>query len=48
VHTGDLKERDHLEDRKIIKIILKRIFKKFHGEAWTGFMQLRLWTFSKR
>jgi len=30
-------ERDHLGDKGIDrKIILKRIFKKKHGEVWTG------------
>lgn len=35
---GDLRESDDLEDLGIDKnIILKCIFKKLSGEAWTGF-----------
>jgi hypothetical protein len=41
VHTGfwwgDVREGDHLEDLGVdVRIILKRIFKKWVGEAWTG------------
>ena len=46
---GDLKERDHLEDEDIdTRIIIKCIFKKLHGETWTGFMWLRIGSDSKR
>ena len=34
---GDLRERDHLEGLGLGgRIILKWIFKKWNGEAWTG------------
>jgi hypothetical protein len=34
---GDLRERDHLKKLGVDgKIILKRSFKKWDGEAWTG------------
>jgi hypothetical protein len=34
---GNLREADHLEDPGIDeRIILKLIFEKWHGEAWTG------------
>jgi len=36
VLVGNLKERDHLEDLGLDdRIILKRILKKWGGEAWT-------------
>jgi len=39
---GDTRERDHLEDLGIDgNIILKWIFKKWDGEAWTGLLWLR-------
>jgi hypothetical protein len=42
---GDLRERDLLEDLSIDgNIILKRIFKKWDGEAWTGLIWLRIGT----
>jgi len=47
VRTGfwwrDIMEREHLEDLGIIgKIILKLIFKKLDGEAWTSLLWLRI------
>jgi hypothetical protein len=42
---GDLTERDYLEDLVVDRrIILKCIFKKWNGEAWTGFIWLRIET----
>ena len=39
VWWGDLKERDHLEDVGIDgRLILRWIFKKWGGEAWTGLL----------
>jgi hypothetical protein len=47
VHTGfrweDLREGDHLEDPGLDgRIILKWIFKKWDGEAWTGLLWFRI------
>jgi hypothetical protein len=47
VHTGfcwgDLREGDHLEDPGVDRrIILKWIFKKRNGVAWTGLIWLRI------
>ena len=47
VHTvfwwGDPRERHHLEDPGIDgRIILKWIFKKWDGKAWTGLIRLRI------
>jgi hypothetical protein len=49
VHTGfwwrDPREGDHLEDPDIDeRIILKWIFKKWDGGAWTGLIWLRIGT----
>jgi hypothetical protein len=42
---GDLRERDHLKDLGVDgMIILKRFFKKWDGEAWTGLLWLRIGT----
>jgi hypothetical protein len=49
VHTGlwwgNLREGDHLEDTDVDgRIILKWIFERFDGEAWTGSIWLRIGT----
>jgi hypothetical protein len=42
---GNLRERDQLEDIGADgRIILQWIFKKWDGEAWTGFIWLRIRT----
>jgi hypothetical protein len=42
---GDLREGDHLNDPDLDgSIILKLIFKKSDGEAWTGVIWLRIGT----
>ena len=33
---GNLRERGHLEDLGVDRIILKWFFKKWYGAAWTG------------
>jgi hypothetical protein len=47
IHTGfwwgDLRRRDHLKDMGIDgRMILKWIFKKWDGEAWTRLLWLRI------
>jgi hypothetical protein len=38
-------ERDHMEDLGLDgKVILKWIFRKWDGEAWTGLLWLRIGT----
>jgi hypothetical protein len=45
VLVGDLMERDHLEGIDADRIIiLKQIFKKWDGKAWTGLMLRRIST----
>jgi len=43
--VGDLRERDHLEDVDVdVRIILKLVFRKWDGEAWTGLMWFKIRT----
>jgi hypothetical protein len=49
VLVGDLRERGHLEDLGIDgRIILKLIFTKCDGEAWTGLLWFRIGTDGSR
>ena len=42
---GDPRERDHFEHLGLdVRTILKGIFKKWSGEAWTGWIWLRIET----
>jgi hypothetical protein len=45
VSVGNLRERAHLEDSGTDgKIILRSIFRKWNGGAWTGIVWLRIGT----
>ena len=49
MHIGcwceNLRERNHLENQDVVgRIILKCIVKKQDGEAWTGFIGIRIGT----
>jgi hypothetical protein len=45
VLVGKPKGKDHLEDSGVDgRIILRRIFRKWEGEAWTGLIYLRIGT----
>jgi hypothetical protein len=47
-HKEELRERGHLEDLGIDwMIILKRIFKTWYVEAWTGLIWLRIGTYGR-
>jgi hypothetical protein len=42
-NAGNTRERDHLEDLGIAgRIIIKWIFKKWDGDAWTGLIWFRI------
>jgi hypothetical protein len=41
---GNLRERNHLADLGVDERILKWIFKRWDGEAWTGLIWLRIGT----
>jgi hypothetical protein len=42
---GSLKERDHLEEAGLHgRMILKWLFRKWEGGAWTGLIWLRIGT----
>jgi hypothetical protein len=47
VHTGfwwgDPREKDRMQDLGVDgRVILKRIFKRWNEEAWTGLLRLRI------
>jgi hypothetical protein len=45
VLVGNLREGDHMEDPGVDgRIIIRRIFRKWKGRAWTGLIWLRLGT----
>jgi hypothetical protein len=39
---GNMREREHLDDLGIDSIMLKCIFKRCDGEAWTRFVWFRI------
>jgi hypothetical protein len=41
---GNLRKRDPLGDLRARRILLKRVFKRREGQAWTGLIWLRIRT----
>jgi hypothetical protein len=41
---GNLRERDYLEDPEVDRIVLRSIFRKWDGGAWTGSRWFRIGT----